>query len=383
MNMPTKAGRTILVAAGGTGGHLFPAQALSEELIARGYRVELATDERGESFHENFPASAVHVLPSETLRSRAPMAMLNTFWTLARGFIKAFRLLGRVRPAVVVGFGGYPTLPPVMAARYRRVPILLHEQNAVMGRANRMLGRHARAIATSFPEIALVDDELKGKLRYTGNPVRQRVMEAAEEPYDAPRPGGEARLLIFGGSQGARIFTDVVPGALARLSNELKSRFRIVQQARREDVKRLAEAYEKVGIQAEVAAFFDDLPQRIANAHLVIARSGASTVSEVALIGRPAILVPLPGSLDNDQLMNASAMAKRGAARLMSQSAFTPNKLADALARLLSNLDELPPMAVAARGLGRPNAAKRLADLVEALADGKLPSRKKFAQGDQ
>lgn len=359
-----------LLAAGGTGGHLFPAQALAEELTRRGWRVHLATDARGGRFRESFPAEAVHVLPAATIGGRSPLALVKTAWTILVGLCAAWSLIGRIKPSVALGFGGYPTVPPILAAWARRVAVCVHEQNAIMGRANRLLKRFATVIAVGFPDTALVGRHDRGKIAHTGVPVRAAVIAAAAMHYSEPEVNGKFRLLVFGGSQGARVFADVVPVAVAAMSEKARKRLEIVQQARPEDMQRVSQAYAGLGVTAEVAAFFADLPARIAAAHLVISRSGASTATELTVIGRPAVLVPLPGAIDNDQLMNATALERGQAARLMPQSTFTPDFLAQELERLMGDPEQLRKLATAARGLGRPDAVARLADLVDALVNG-------------
>ena len=357
----------ILLAAGGTGGHLFPAEALSVALARRDIRVQLATDARATRYGGTFPAEAVHVIASETVRGRTPLALARTAIMLGRGFAQAWRLIGRIAPAAVVGFGGYPTLPPVLAATLRRVPTVIHDANAVIGRANRLLSSHVTAIATSFPGVLADAPALAAKATHTGNPVRPAVIAAAV-PYVAPLGTGDLRLLVTGGSQGARVMADVVPAAVARLAPELRQRLRIVQQARAEDEARVRTAYQRLGIVAEVASFFADLPARAAHAHLVVSRAGASTVAELAAIGRPAILVPLPGALDQDQLANATVLAKAGGAIVLIQDAFTPERLAEETSALAGAPDRLAAMAAGAKAAGSLDAADRLADLVMKVA---------------
>jgi UDP-N-acetylglucosamine--N-acetylmuramyl-(pentapeptide) pyrophosphoryl-undecaprenol N-acetylglucosamine transferase len=358
-------GRPVLLCAGGTGGHLFPAEALAGALAARGVEVELATDERGAPYAGSFPARRVHAIASETVRGRTPAALARTAWKLASGTLAAWRILGRARPGVVVGFGGYPTVPPIFAATLRRIPTVIHEQNAVMGRANRMLARRVTRIASGFPEVALLDAALRGKLVHTGNPVRQAVVEASAKPYPPFR--GMHRLLVFGGSQGARVMADVVPAAIAKVEPALRGRISIVQQTREEDVGRVHATYERLGVTAELSPFFADLPARIAASHLVVARGGASTVAELSAIGRPSILVPLPGSLDQDLAANARALAETGGASVVMQQDFTPERLAAHLKALLADPEELARMGGLARQAGGANAAERLADLVLSL----------------
>jgi UDP-N-acetylglucosamine--N-acetylmuramyl-(pentapeptide) pyrophosphoryl-undecaprenol N-acetylglucosamine transferase len=363
----TGSARTVLLAAGGTGGHLFPAYALAQELVRRDFTVDLATDHRVDRYGTEFPGREIHQIPSATLASKSPVAMVRTGLTLGRGFVVARRLLGRLKPGVVVGFGGYPTFPPLLAAASLSIPTLLHEQNAVLGRANRLLAKRVSRIATSFETIKLLDAKLAGRVRFTGNPVRDAVVVASERPYAPLQPGGVLNLLVFGGSQGARFFSDLVPPALAALAPELRQRLNVVQQAREEDIDRVRAAYSAAQIKAEIQAFFKDLPAQMAASHLVVGRSGASTVAELSVIGRPAILVPLPHALDNDQLQNATRLAESGGAWCIEQRDLTQARLSAEITRLAAAPAELARAAAAARSQGRADAVKRLADVVEEL----------------
>lgn len=360
---------TILLAAGGTGGHLFPAEALAHELAARGWSVHLATDDRAERFAGQFPAVAVHSIQSATFGSKNPLALARAFWTIWRGVGQASRLIRSLRPAVVVGFGGYPTLPPLYAATRRRVPTLIHEQNAVMGRANRALARRVSAIAGGFlPE----DVSAAGvKTVTTGNPVRPAVLEAAKVPYVSSGEGEPFRLLVFGGSQGAQFFSDVMPAAVALLPEALRKRLVITQQARADGAAKVEADYAALGVEAQVSPFFTDMAARIAAAHLVISRSGASTVSEVAVIGRPALLVPYPHALDHDQAANAASLAAAGGAQVHAQSTLSPERIASLLGGLMGEPQKLATMAAAAKSSGKPDATRLLADVTEAIASGK------------
>ncbi|HEY1309334.1 MAG TPA: undecaprenyldiphospho-muramoylpentapeptide beta-N-acetylglucosaminyltransferase [Pseudolabrys sp.] len=352
----------VLLAAGGTGGHLFPAQALADALQKRGAIVELATDAR--AAHFKFPARAVHIIPSATLRGTDPFNVVLTAAMLAIGTAKAWAMFGRVRPAAVVGFGGYPTVPPLWAAALRGVPTVVHEQNGVMGRANRALAPRVTKIATGFRTLAKLDPRWQSKITFTGNPIRAEVIAAAATPYAAPEAGGKLRLLVFGGSQGARVMAEIVPKAVELIPVALLVRLSIVQQARAEDADTVRATYARLGIAAEVAPFFSDLPARMAAAHLVISRSGASTVAELSAIGRPAILVPLPHALDQDQFANAGVLAEAGGAIRIEQRDFTPERLASEFARLAGDPAPLAGMAQAAKSAGSTDAAERLADLV-------------------
>jgi UDP-N-acetylglucosamine--N-acetylmuramyl-(pentapeptide) pyrophosphoryl-undecaprenol N-acetylglucosamine transferase len=354
----------VLLAAGGTGGHLFPAEALAAALKARGVAVQLATDSRAARHAASFPADAIHVIPSATAQGRNPLSLARAAAMLAYGFTKAWLRLPSIRPAVVIGFGGYPTVPPLFAAVRRGIPTVIHEQNAVMGRANRMLAPRVRAIATGFPGILNSQPVLAAKATHTGNPVRPAVIAAAATPYPEPDASGPLHLLVFGGSQGARVMADIVPPAVERLEPRLQMRLKVTQQAREEDLERVRAAYAKIRVSAEVAPFFSDLPARMASSHLVVSRSGASTVAELAVIGRPGILVPLPHALDQDQRANAGVLMQAGGALRLDQAEFTPDRLASEIAALASDPGKLSAMAAAAKTLGIPDAAERLADLV-------------------
>jgi UDP-N-acetylglucosamine--N-acetylmuramyl-(pentapeptide) pyrophosphoryl-undecaprenol N-acetylglucosamine transferase len=358
--------RPVVVAAGGTGGHLFPAEALSNVLIARGYKVELVTDERAARYGGSFAVRAVHQIPAATPSGGSPFAKAMALFTLVRGTLAAYRLLKDVQPLAVVGFGGYPTVPPVLAATWLHVPVILHEANAVMGRANRFLASRVDAIAKGFETLGGIDAKLTTKTTVTGNPVRPAVLEAANVAFP-DFADGRLRLLVTGGSQGARIMSDVVPAAIALLPEELRRKLIIVQQAREEDRARVTEVYQRLGVEAEVKSFFADLPARMAASHLVIGRAGASTVSELAVIGRPALLVPFPHAIDQDQAGNAAQLAESGAAIVVPQTRFTPQWLAGALTEALNDPGDLFCRAELAKRTGIADAAERLADLVQSL----------------
>jgi len=355
----------VLLAAGGTGGHLFPAEALAAALAARGIAVDLATDERALKYGDGF-ASGVYAIPSGTPTRAGLAAKAAAAARLGLGVVAALRLLRRLKPAVVVGFGGYPTVPPLVAASLIGVPAILHEQNAVLGRANRFLSRRVTLIATGFPNLGGAPGG-QAKIRYTGNPVRPAVLAAAATPYP-DFVDGRLRVLATGGSQGARVMADVVPAALAKLAAGERARLTLTLQARGEDRARAAAECVKLGFAAEIAEFFPDLPARIAGAHLVVGRAGASTVSELAVIGRPSVLVPYPHALDQDQAANAALLAETGAATVVRQSEFTPDSLASIWRAALADPAGLRAKAEAARRAGVPDAAERLAALVAETA---------------
>jgi UDP-N-acetylglucosamine--N-acetylmuramyl-(pentapeptide) pyrophosphoryl-undecaprenol N-acetylglucosamine transferase len=360
--------RTILLSAGGTGGHLFPAEALAHEMKRRGWSVHLATDRRAGRFARGFPAEEVHTVPSATFGSRNPLAMARSGWTLWRGFTQASALMQRLKPAIVVGFGGYPTLPPLFAATRRNIPTLIHEQNAVMGRANKALAARVTAIAGGF--MADGEGSAADKMVVTGNPVRPAVIEAAKSAYPSLDRSKPFRLLVFGGSQGAQFFSEAVPPAVLALPEETRRRLAVTQQARPEDEAAVRAAYAGMGVQAEVSPFFNDMAARMASAHLVISRSGASTVSEIAVIGRPALLVPYPHALDHDQAANAAALAKAGGAEVHRQESLSSERLSALIGGMMEDKARLLSMAAAARSAGKPDAAQLLADLTEAIAGG-------------
>jgi UDP-N-acetylglucosamine--N-acetylmuramyl-(pentapeptide) pyrophosphoryl-undecaprenol N-acetylglucosamine transferase len=354
----------IILATGGTGGHVFPAQALAAALIARGRSVVVITDKRGAVFGDAVP----------THRIRAATAT-DSFGGLARaaldiglGTLQARRLLRRLKPAAVVGFGGYPSLPTMFAAVSLKVPTVIHEQNAVLGRANRLLAPRVGRIATSFEQVIGMGEAERAKAVAVGNPVRPAIARLHGTVYPPPQTDGPLSILVLGGSQGARVFSEVLPAATALLPALLRARISIVQQCRPEDLEAARAAYAALGMAPELSTFFDDVPERLARAQLVIARAGASTMAELAVSGRPAILVPYPHATDDHQTANARALDEAGAAWLVPQDAFRPQTLAARLESLLTNIGQLPAHAAAARAAAHPDAAERLADVVEASA---------------
>jgi UDP-N-acetylglucosamine--N-acetylmuramyl-(pentapeptide) pyrophosphoryl-undecaprenol N-acetylglucosamine transferase len=360
--------RLILLAAGGTGGHLFPAEALGIELISRGLRVRLATDPRALRYGGIFSKDTIDVVPSDTVRSRSTWSLASTGLVLALGTAVSLKLIRRLKPAAVVGFGGYPTMPPLLAARLLRVPIIIHEANAVLGRANRFLSGHVDAIATSLPGVLDRDPALASKTTAVGTPMRPAVLAAAAANYDPPKSDGPFRLLVVGGSQGARVMADVVPEAIERLQPALWPRLVLTQQVRKEDMERVRAVYDRLRVNAELAPFFGDLPARLGSNHLVVSRSGAGTVAELAAIGRPSILVPLPGAIDQDQFANAGVLASADGALRIPQADFTPDRLAAEISALAAEPARLASMAANARTVGRLDAAERLAALVMKVA---------------
>ena len=359
--------RPILLAAGGTGGHLFPAASLAAALKRRGAAVELVTDARALKYGGDLPVDAIHSIPAATTTGAGALNKARAAAVLGLGLVAALALIVRLKPRAVVGFGGYPTVPPLLAAALLGAPSVLHEQNAVAGRANRFLAPRVSRVATGFPDLKGLPTAFAAKTRYTGNPVRPAVIAAAASPYPA-FVDGRLHLLVTGGSQGARVMADVVPAALARLSGDERARVRLTMQARGEDKARVAAACEALQFPLELADFFSDLPARIAAAHLVVGRSGASTVSELAVIGRPSILVPFPHALDQDQAANAAILAAAGAATVVPQTQFTAERLAELVRAALADPAALAKAAAAAQSVGVANAADRLADVVLEIA---------------
>ena len=356
----------VMVAAGGTGGHLFPAESLSAALSKRGIATALATDNRAAKYNDHF--KSVYVIPSETFRGRDPISIMRAGSTLAYGLFKAVTMMRQVRPSVVVGFGGYPSVPPVLAASLLKIPTVLHEQNAVMGRANRFLAARVNVIATGFAGVTDKNKALAIKTTCIGNPLRPAVLAAAGTPFAPVEPNGPLHMLVFGGSQGARIMADIVPPAVAKLPPHLQMRLKITQQVREEDIPRVRDIYTSAQVAHDIAPFFTDLPARMAASHLVVSRSGAGTVAELSAIGRPGILVPLPHALDQDQAANAGVLEKAGGAIRILQKDFTPDRLAAEIDALAADPDRLATMAARAKAIGVLDAADRLADLVLKVA---------------
>ncbi len=358
----------IVLAAGGTGGHIFPAIAVAEELLARGYRVSLVTDKRGKGFGDRLDDVAVYRISASGVGGGV-VAKLRGAASIGVGILQARRLFARLKPACVVGFGGYPSVPTMVAATSRGLPTVIHEQNAVLGRANRLVAPKVRVIATSFPDTDGISERDAAKAILTGNPVRSAFGEVRERAYPPIGPNGEGvKLLVLGGSQGARVLSDIVPAAIAGMPPALRSRFSITQQCRPEDLDRVRAVYDGVGVNATLADFFDDVPDRLAAAHIVISRSGASTVAELAEAGRPAILVPYPHATDDHQTANARAMETLGGAWPIPESGFTAESLTIKLENFVNFPQKLVDAADAMKRAGGLNAAAALADRIGQLA---------------
>jgi len=368
--------RLVVLAAGGTGGHVFPADALAQELGRRGYDLALVTDRRGGAYGGALGALDTYRIRAGGIAGKNLAARVISALELVIGTWQARGLLRRLMPGAVVGFGGYASVPTMLAARFGGFQTVLHEQNAVLGRANRFLAGKVGRIATCFADVIGVPAEASARVVQTGMPVRQSVRELRDRPF--PRiDDNQARLIVIGGSQGARVLSDVVPEAVARVSADLRARLRIVQQCRPEDLERVEARYRELGVAVELSHFFDDVPERLAEAHLVIGRCGASTVAELTAIGRPAVLIPYPHAIDDHQAKNAHAMDEAGAGWLIPEKAFTPDTLASRLEGLFGLPATLEKAAACSKAAGHPDAVERLADLVEAI----LPSN--GANGDE
>jgi UDP-N-acetylglucosamine--N-acetylmuramyl-(pentapeptide) pyrophosphoryl-undecaprenol N-acetylglucosamine transferase len=356
--------RHYVLAAGGTGGHMIPAHALAEELMRRGHRVALVTDERGARIPGLFEGVQVHILPAGRLGG-GPMSWLGAIRKIFTGRAMASRLYETFEPSAVIGFGGYPALPALMAAQRDGIPTLVHEQNAVLGRVNRILARKVDAIATAYPDVQRLAASRQAKTHLVGNPVRDEVLALRDQPYPEITDEGVFRLLVTGGSQGATILSKVVPEGLGLLPEHFRRRLQVTQQCRAEDIEEVRARYAALGIPAELATYIADMPDKLAWAHLVIARAGASTIAELTVAGRPAILIPLPSATDDHQTANAREMAKAGGGRTIAQRNFTPVELAKQMQKLGLEPAALTNAAMRAWSVGRPNAASDLADLVE------------------
>jgi UDP-N-acetylglucosamine--N-acetylmuramyl-(pentapeptide) pyrophosphoryl-undecaprenol N-acetylglucosamine transferase len=358
--------KTVLIAAGGTGGHLFPAAAFADAMRARGWRVVLMTDARGRRYAEGFPADAIEDVSAATLMGKNPLKLAVSGAKIVAGIAAAKARFKAIAPAITAGFGGYPSFPALWAARARKAPILIFQADAVLGRVNRYFAPAAAAIACGFERLDRLDPKLSARKVVTGIPIRPAIAAVRVRGFPPLEPDGVLTLLVTGGSQGARLFGEVTPPAIAALPEALRKRLRVFQQVRAEQVDVVRAAYSAAGVSAECQPFFTDMPERLAAAHLVVARAGGSSITECLVAGRPAILVPLAIGMDDHQTANAAAMGE--AADIVKEAAFDPPRLAKLLETRLSDPVGLLRRAEIARALGRPDAAATLADLAETLA---------------
>ncbi|MFL0357317.1 undecaprenyldiphospho-muramoylpentapeptide beta-N-acetylglucosaminyltransferase [Erythrobacter sp. GH1-10] len=367
-NQPrTGASRHFVLAAGGTGGHLIPAFALATELLARGHHVALITDARGANIPGKPDGLTAHILPAGRF-GKNPLKWIRGLRSVMEGRNMALRLFESFEPSAVVGFGGYPALPALLAATSAGIPSVVHEQNAVLGRVNRLLAGRVDAIATSYPQVERLKPKLSDKVHLVGNPVREEVLALRDEDFPPFTEDGLLRVLVTGGSQGASVLSDVVPDGLSMLPDGLRARLQVTQQCRSEDVDRVRERYASHDIPAELGTYFEDMNERLADAHLFIGRAGASTIAELTAVGRPAILIPLPIATDDHQAVNTREIVKAGGARMIRQEKFQPKELAKQIQAMAQNPASLANAAHGAWNCGRPKAAKDLADLVESMA---------------
>jgi UDP-N-acetylglucosamine--N-acetylmuramyl-(pentapeptide) pyrophosphoryl-undecaprenol N-acetylglucosamine transferase len=366
-NVPTGASRHFVLAAGGTGGHLIPAFALAAELHARGHHIALITDERGAAIPGKPDYLTAHVLPAGRF-GKNPLGWPAGIRAVLEGRSMALRSFDAFEPSAIIGFGGYPALPALLAATAAKLPSVVHEQNAVLGRVNRLLAGRVDAIATSYDKVDRLKPEHAAKVHLTGNPVRAEVLALREQDFPAFTDDGLLRVLVTGGSQGARVLSDIVPDGLSMLPPALRQRLQVTQQCRPEDLEAVRMRYASHGIPAELGTYFEDMHERLADAHLFIGRAGASTIAELTAVGRPAILVPLPIATDDHQAVNTREMVKAGGARMIRQEAFTAKELAKQIQAMAMNPASLANAAHCAFNCGRPDAAKDLADLVESMS---------------
>ncbi len=353
----------IMISSGGTGGHMSPASALADELRKRDVRVELMTDCRGLRYSKMFEGDVTHEVKSGTAGAGL-LGKVKGALNLAHGILSALKLIKSLKPDIVVGFGGYPSVPGVFAAQRLKIPTVLHEQNAIIGKANVFLASGASKIALSLPYVAGLDDKEQERVVVTGNPVRADIVALSEVPYLALDDGAPMNIFVMGGSLGATILSEVVPRALSKLSEDYRKRLNVIQQCREADIDDASDLYKKAGITAELSPFIDDVAGVLKNAHLVIARSGASTVAEVSIAGRPVIYVPYPHHKDQQQKRNADAVADEGGAWVMTEDGFTVDALFSRIETFFQNSDILPNAAARAKTCGKPDAAKDLADIV-------------------
>lgn len=359
-------GKHYVLAAGGTGGHMVPAAALAAELMKRGHKVALVSDARGVRFPDLFDGIETRVVPASRL-SGGPIGWLKAANAMRQGRSAALKLYREFKPAAVVAFGGYASLPALLAAFAAKVPTVIHEQNAVLGRVNRLVAGKVDAIATSYDKVERLKPGYEDRVHLVGNPVREAVLDLRLKPYPPLDEDGIFRVLVTGGSQGASILSEVVPDGLALLPMHFRRRLQVTHQARIEDIDEVRRKYLEHGIPAEIATYLPDLPERLAWSHVVIARAGASTIAELTAAGRPAILVPLPGATDDHQAANAREISAAGGARTIPQRAFTAQELAKQIQKLGLEPVALANAAACARSVGRPDAVRDLADLVESI----------------
>ncbi len=365
--------KRIILSAGGTGGHVMPAQALARDLVARGNHVELITDERGLKYKEPFGDIPIHVIKAGTL-GRGLLGKVRGALDLGLGVLQAARILRQTRPDSVVGFGGYPSFPALYAAQRQKIPTILHEQNAIIGKANAMLAKKACRIASSVPTLQGIDDATRPRTIFTGNPVREDIAALYDKPYPELEEGATLCILVMGGSLGAKVFSDILPKALSRLPDTARARLQIIQQCREQFIDQTRAAYKQANIDAEISPFIHDVAKQLQRAHLFIGRSGASTVAEINAAGRPAIYVPYPHHKDQQQKLNAEVVVAVNGAWLMTEGGAKPEFTADAVLEKIEEFLKDPSIlnkaAAKSRGCARLDAARKLGDIVTEIING-------------
>ena len=370
MTKNTHQKHTIVLAAGGTGGHVFPAAALSDELRALKYNPVFITDNRGQEFQGALAKIPIHYISAASPSGKNPFKIMMAVWRLYRGYRQARKLYKQLKPTVVIGFGGYPSVPALMAAQRMKIKTIVHDQNAVFGRANRMLARKANVIATSFPEIANIKPKKRQQVIYTGNPVRPAIAKIHAIDKKIFSTTSSIHILVTGGSQGAQILGDVVPQALSFLNEKLRARLRVIQQARAEQVPQLQNQYDKIGVKAHVMSFVDDMPKELKKTHIAICRAGGSTVAEMACTGTPTIFIPLPSATDDHQSKNTDQLVRAGGSWMMPQITLRPTTLADRLTTLLKSPEMIASASAKAKSCSIPDAHKKLANIVQNMVQG-------------
>lgn len=357
----------VVIGAGGTGGHMFPASAFAAEMKNRGWRVGLLTDDRGRKYTDGFAADWIENVKAATFASKRPDKLIGAGLKIFAGIQESRAKLKQEKATLVAGFGGYPAFPALAAAGRSGIPIIIHEQNAVLGRVNRFFAKNARIVACGFDRLDRLPPECEGRKRVVGNPVRAPILAVGDMPFPDAGPSGEISILVIGGSQGARLFGDVIPKAIVALPEDIRSRVNVVQQVREEQIEDVRALYHAHGVRAELSPFFSDMPERLANTHYVISRSGASSVTELSVVGRPSLLIPLAIAMDDHQTGNAETLRDSGAADVVSERSFTPETVTPLLANSLSDHAELKRKGQLARDVAKLSAAKDLADLAESV----------------
>ena len=362
----------LLIAAGGTGGHMFPAQALAWEFQELGWNVVLVTDKRGEKFSKTFPPKSIKFIQSSaTLSFKNPLRMPKALCLILVSILQASWVFIKIRPKVVIGFGGYPSFASILIAKVFKIKSIIHEQNAVLGRVNKFFSKSVTAVACSFWPTQAPSGTT---MYFTGNPIRNTVVDKGPSIFNLPLTG-PLNLVVIGGSQGAKIFSRLLPEAVETLPVKLRNRLRITHQARLPDCRELRHSYEKLGVKATVEDFFQNVERIFSSAHLIVARAGASTIAEVLFLGRPLLLVPIPFSLGDHQKRNAQRISDMGAAICLEQKGLTGKRLAREIRYILTSRRLAHDLANTAAKKATPQAIKNLKDLIISVSEGGLSAK--------